>query len=160
MKMCLRCNTHRYTKKKSYCPKCKNVMVHIDGRLRKVVEVLHSLDLRVAFAYCDAHMSSDLYMAEIIIGLSVPYSKFLFEELPEHFAFLSDKYRDGSLYSLNYLLNHLGKLMSMIVFDYTTGPDGMNSPQIELGVAIKELYEWALGLKDSGRWAVWKLRGD
>lgn len=78
MRVCLSCKTTRYTKRKSYCPVCKNTMIHIDGRLRKVVETLHELDLSIAFAYCEAHTSSGMSTAEIIIGLGVPYDKFLF----------------------------------------------------------------------------------
>lgn len=73
---------------------------------------------------------------------------------------MSDKYGNQSLFSLNYLLNHTGKLMSMILFDYTTHPERGTHPQVELKVAIKELYTWAESLKGSGRWAVWKLLGD
>lgn len=160
MRVCLRCKTTRYTKKKSYCPKCKNTMIHIDGRLRKVVEVLHSLDIVIAFAYCESHTSSSISTAEIIIGLGAPYDKLLFEELPEHFEFMSDKYANQSPFSLNYILNHMGKLMSMILLDYGTLP-GRNAPaSVVLKEEIEELYTWAESLRGSGRWSVWKLLGD
>jgi len=76
--------------------------------------------------------------------LGVPYDKFLFEELPIHFEFMTDKYANQSPFSLNYVLNHLGKLMSMILLDYGTLP-GRNAPsQVVLREEIDALYTWAI----------------
>lgn len=159
MRVCLSCDTYRYTRKKSYCPKCRNAMIHIDGRLRKVIELLYKADLQIAFAYCESHTSNGICTAEIIIGLGVPYDKFLFEELPSHFEFLSDKYAGQSPFSLNYVLNHLGKLMSMLMLDYASLPERSRPASIVLREEIDELYTWAESLKGSGRWAVAKLMG-
>lgn len=134
-------------------------MIHVDGRLRKVVESLHNSDLCIVFAYYESHTISGMCTAEIIIGLGVPYDKFLFEELPMHFEFVSDKYAGQSPYSLNYVLNHMGRLMSMIMFDYCGDPDKHEPASVALKKAINELYEWAESLKVSGKWSVWKLLG-
>ena len=157
MRYCPECQTKKYTKRPSTCPKCNNPMIKVDGRLRKVVESLFKSEYQVAFAYCETYIVSEVCVAEIFIGFEKPYDKFIFEGLPEHFEFECDRYAHQVPYSLNYVLNHIGKPMAMILFSYCGDTTRHTPANKELKKAISELYDWTLGISD--RWCVYKLGG-
>lgn len=100
-----------------------------------------------------------MYAADIIIGFAEPYDRFLFKDLPEHFEFISDKYGYQPPYTLTYVLNHLGRPMSAIMLDYCGHPDRSEPAEVVLKDAINQLYEWAVDIRGSGKWAVYKLGG-
>lgn len=158
MRLCLQCNTTKYTKRNCSCSVCGNLMIQVDGRpLRKVVESLAQADLRIAFATYDAYETDNICVVELAIGFSEAYDKFIFNELPEHFEFISDKY-GPSHYTLNYVLNHLGGPMSMVMFDYCNHPSNCASAQVKLKEVVSQLYDWCVDIKDN-RWPVLKLGG-
>lgn len=107
---------------------------------------------------CDTYTSTGICTAEIVIGFVEPYDRFIFEGLPEHFEFLSDKYGNQSPYTLNYLLNHTSSKMSMILYEYCGDPTRHSSAKEELKKAIDELYQWALDI-EKNKWPVYKLGG-
>lgn len=158
VKLCLQCKTTRYTKNPCKCPICENTMIQVDGRLRKVAESLHQSDLRIAFATCETYTNTGMCTAEIIIGFALDYDNFLFENLPEHFVFISDKYGPTN-YTLDYVLNHIGGKISMIIFNYCDHPSRCEPAPEVLKGAIAELYDWANGIRGTGKWAVAKLGG-
>lgn len=158
MRLCLTCKALRYTKKRCICPSCGSAMRPVDGRLRKIVECLTRSEYLVAFATCETYTRSEICTAEILIGFYEPYDKFIFQGLPDHFAFVSDRYGNQSPYSLSYELNHLGRPMSMIIFDYCGNPAEHPPAEIELKKAIGELYKWASEI-ESSKWFIYKLGG-
>lgn len=156
-----KCGYKRYTKRNSKlggtCPICKDRLVPCDGRLRHIVESLNRSDYLVAFAYCETYTTTGMCTAEIIIGFASDYDDFIFQGLPEHFEFITDKYCNPSQYTLNYVLNHLGVPMSMLIFDYSAHPDRSEPATKVLKDKIEELSKWALDIETTAKWAVYKL---
>jgi hypothetical protein len=97
----------------------------------------------IAFAMSDTYTTTGMCTAEINIGFCEPYDNFIFSGLPKHFEFVSDRYGNQAPYALNYVLNHLGKSMSMIMFDYYGHPERHPPTDKVLKQAINELYAWA-----------------
>lgn len=158
MRLCLTCGAKRYNKSRRTCDCCGSAMRQVDGRLRKVVESLTKSEFLVAFATCETYTRSEICTAEILIGFCEPHDKFVASGLPEHFMFVSDRYGNQNPYSLNYVLNHLGRPMSMIVFDYCGHPAKHPPAEDELKKAIGELYKWAMDIENN-KWFVYKLGG-
>ena len=156
--VCLQCTTKRYTKRPSVCPVCNGVMTRVDGRLHKVVESLNHSDFRIAFATCETYNNSSMCTAEIIIGFASAYDDFVFTDLPEHFTYISDRH-PSCQYTLNYLLNHTGYPMAMVMYDYCNHPDRSEPVTKVLQGAIGELYSWSKELKNTAPWSVGKLAG-
>lgn len=159
MRVCLRCKFTRYNNRSGACPVCNDRLVQCDGRLRKTVESLNKSEYLVAFARCETYETSEICTAEILIGFLEPYDKFIFSGLPEHFEFVSDRYGNQAPYALNYVLNHIGRPMSMVMYDYCEHPDRSKPVKDVLKEAINELYDWALDIESTAKWAVYKLGG-
>lgn len=133
-------------------------MIQVDGRLKKIVESLNKSDYHISFAKCVEYTNSDICEVEILIGFASAYDRFLFEDLPEHFEFISDKYHPRN-YTLTYILNYVNRPMSMIIFDYYNHSSKSEPSQVMLKEAINSLYDWAKKIEGSGKWAVYKLGG-
>ena len=157
MRYCTNCMTRKYIKRPSKCPCCANMMIQVDGRLRKTVESLNKSQYRVAFAFCETYTTTGMCTAEIILGFASDYSDFIFQGLPKHFEFITDKGGNRNQYTLNYVLNHLGMPMCMLIFDYCNNPDSSEPVAKVLKDAIEELYKWALDIETTAKWAVYKL---
>lgn len=159
MRLYLKCGYTKYNKCHGLCPMYNNSLIQVDSRLRKVVESLAKSEYQIAFAYCKTYTVSEMYTAEILIGLVEPYDKFIFQGLPEHFEFVSDKYGNQAPYTLNYVLNHIGQPMSMIMYDYCNHPDRSEPVAKVLKEDINNLYKWAMDIQETAKWAVYKLGG-
>lgn len=158
MRLCLHCGYVRYNSRNGACPKCKNAMIQVDGRLRKVVDSLTKSEYSIAYAKCETYETSEIYTVELIIGFLLPYDKYIFQDLPAHFEFVTDKYGYQPPYSLSYLLNHTGGQISMILFECCGDPERHTSAKEELSQAIDELYAWAVDI-EVNRWFIYKLSG-
>lgn len=159
MRLCLQCSYTRYSKRRGICPNCGTHLTQVDGPLRKVIESLNRSEYKIAFAFCETYVSSEMCTAEILIGFAIDYDRFVVSDLPEHFEFISDRYGNQAPYTLNYVLNHIGRPMCVISFNYCGDPARHTPALVELKKAIEELYEWAIGIETTAKWAVYKLGG-
>lgn len=158
MRLCLHCKYVRYNKNSGACPVCGDRLVLVDGRLRKVVESLAKSEYTIAFATCETYTIPNLYSVQLIIGFVLPYDEYIFQDLPEHFQFVSDKYGYQPPYTLSYVLNHTGSKMSALLYECCGDPFRDGTAEQELKRAINELYAWSKDVAEN-KWFIYKLAG-